>query len=255
MAYIKRLLYPIAYLLASIVLVMFFGVSLVFASPIYTPGETLNPGCLPINPDCTVTPQVLLTGNNSWTGTQQFSNILSPYFTATSTATASVFPYASTTAISATTVCISTDCKTAWPAGGTSFFETGVDTNNIKNTNTGNVGVGVFTANNDPTNLLHINSVSSPITSQFRVSTGMNNVGAVTGAVVNSVGSGYSVNDIVTVVGGDNNATLKIDSVTNGQVNNFSINAGGTGYTVGDILTISGGNANSTVSVATLKAP
>ncbi|MEO8638120.1 MAG: tail fiber domain-containing protein [Candidatus Taylorbacteria bacterium] len=30
--------------------------SFVFASPLYTPGQTLNPSCLPTNPDCTVSP-------------------------------------------------------------------------------------------------------------------------------------------------------------------------------------------------------
>jgi len=39
--------------------------------------------------------------------------------TITSTSSiASIFPYASSTAISATTICISTDCRTAWPVGG-----------------------------------------------------------------------------------------------------------------------------------------
>lgn len=37
-------------------------------------------------------------------------------FTATST-TANVFPYASSTALSATTLCLSTDCRTSWPSG------------------------------------------------------------------------------------------------------------------------------------------
>jgi hypothetical protein len=44
-------------------------------------------------------------------------NITSGYFVATST-TASTFPYASTTALSATTLCLSTDCRTVWPTSG-----------------------------------------------------------------------------------------------------------------------------------------
>lgn len=43
--------------------------------------------------------------------------VVGAYFTATTT-TASTFPYASTTALSATSLCISTDCRTAWPTGG-----------------------------------------------------------------------------------------------------------------------------------------
>ena len=41
-------------------------------------------------------------------------------FQATST-TASIFPFASTTALSATTLCISTDCRTSWPSAGSSI--------------------------------------------------------------------------------------------------------------------------------------
>lgn len=60
--------------------------------------------------------------------TDQSSGFISPrintdymkaaYFVASSTATKSTFPYASTTVISATGICISTDCRTAWPTGG-----------------------------------------------------------------------------------------------------------------------------------------
>ncbi len=41
--------------------------------------------------------------------------IYGQYFTATSTLTASVFPFASTTALSATALCLATDCRTSWP--------------------------------------------------------------------------------------------------------------------------------------------
>jgi hypothetical protein len=48
--------------------------------------------------------------------------VVGAYFTAT-TSTSSTFPYASTTALSANTICISTDCRTSWPTGssGSSF--------------------------------------------------------------------------------------------------------------------------------------
>ncbi|MBL8158405.1 hypothetical protein JNK62_02650 [bacterium] len=42
------------------------------------------------------------------------NRITGAFFTATST-TASVFPYASTTALSATTLCLASDCRTSWP--------------------------------------------------------------------------------------------------------------------------------------------
>lgn len=44
--------------------------------------------------------------------------VVGEYFTATSTTLASTFPYASTTALSAGTICISGDCRTAWPTSG-----------------------------------------------------------------------------------------------------------------------------------------
>ena len=47
---------------------------------------------------------------------------VSEYFTATSTTQASTFPYASTTALSATSICLTGDtCRTTWPTGGSSF--------------------------------------------------------------------------------------------------------------------------------------
>jgi hypothetical protein len=48
-------------------------------------------------------------------------NVTANTFIATGT-TASIFPYASTTALSATTLCISTDCRSAWPSSGGGTF-------------------------------------------------------------------------------------------------------------------------------------
>ncbi len=78
--------------------------------------------------------------------------IVSSYFTATSSI-ASVFPFASTTALSASTVCISGDCRTAWPSGGSltgttgqfAYFSgsnTAVGTSSLFVATSGNVGVG-----------------------------------------------------------------------------------------------------------------
>jgi hypothetical protein len=53
----------------------------------------------------------------------------------TSTTASSVFPYASTTAISASTICISTDCRTAWPSSGGGAFAFDPATNFNQNTN------------------------------------------------------------------------------------------------------------------------
>lgn len=45
-------------------------------------------------------------------------------FQATSTSAASIFPYASTTALSATSLCLSTDCRTVWPGSGAGTVST-----------------------------------------------------------------------------------------------------------------------------------
>jgi hypothetical protein len=44
-------------------------------------------------------------------------HVRASYFIATSS-TASIFNYASTTALSATTICLTTDCRTSWPSAG-----------------------------------------------------------------------------------------------------------------------------------------
>lgn len=55
--------------------------------------------------------------------------VVAPYFTATTT-TASTFPYASTTALSGSALCIGTDCRTAWPTSGSGVWPfTTTDTN------------------------------------------------------------------------------------------------------------------------------
>lgn len=46
-----------------------------FAAPMYSPGETLNPSCLPTDVDCTVAAvSILLSDDNVWTGNNQFNN-------------------------------------------------------------------------------------------------------------------------------------------------------------------------------------
>lgn len=59
------------------------------------------------------------------------------YFTATSTSIASTFPYASTTVLSASTICISTDCRAAWPTLAYPFGLTGNATSTLTQFNGG----------------------------------------------------------------------------------------------------------------------
>lgn len=86
----------------------------------------------------TTTPHEKLTVN----GNGYFGGFL----TATSTTQASTFPYASTTAISAATICLTGDtCRTTWPTGaGTNFF---TQTGNLLQNNTG-TSLGINTAPN-----------------------------------------------------------------------------------------------------------
>lgn len=64
----------------------------------------------------TTTTGTIFSFPNSVNGT--FPNVMSPFFFATST-TASTFPYASTTALTALTICLTGDtCRTTWPTGG-----------------------------------------------------------------------------------------------------------------------------------------
>ena len=66
-----------------------------------------------------------------------------PYFTATTT-TASNFTYASTTALSAESLCLTgDDCVTTWPTGGSGIgWASSTDPTSIYFTGSGNVGIG-----------------------------------------------------------------------------------------------------------------
>jgi hypothetical protein len=80
--------------------------------------------------------------------------------------------------------------------------------------------------------------------------------GTTTGAIVTaniaSYGLGYLVNDVLTVVGGNSDATVRVDTVGIGELYSVTIAAAGTGYTALDVLTVSGGNGDSTFRVDTV---
>lgn len=76
------------------------------------------------------------------------------------------------------------------------------------------------------------------------------NVDAVDGANNNAVeevsvgwnaGEGYAVGDVVTITGGDGNATVQINEITEGKVTSVTLNNPGENYTIGDVVTISEG--------------
>jgi hypothetical protein len=75
--------------------------------------------------------------------------------------------------------------------------------------------------------------------------------GDIASVTIASGGSGYLVGDVVTISGGNNDATYSIDAITGGTVTALVLNNPGTGYTNGDVLTISGGSATYTVATVT----
>ena len=66
---------------------------------------------------------------------------------------------------------------------------------------------------------------------------------------IENTGSGYNVNDVVTIETGDENAEIEITQVTNGEVTSISINDGGADYLVGNTIAIDGGNDVATFEV------
>lgn len=85
---------------------------------------------------------------NNWSGTitAATSSFMSGFFVATSSLFASQFPYASTTALSATTLCLTGDtCRTTWPTGGSvGTLQVETPSGTINGTN------AVFTVTNNP---------------------------------------------------------------------------------------------------------
>ncbi len=71
---------------------------------------------------------------------------------------------------------------------------------------------------------------------------------------INNRGSGYSVNDVLTISGGGANATATVNTVAvAGVLSTIAINAGGLGYVVNDVLTVSGGSSG-TITVNAVSA-
>jgi hypothetical protein len=78
--------------------------------------------------------------------------------------------------------------------------------------------------------------------------TGVTN-GEVTSVAVNQAGMDYEVGDLVTIDAGDGNAVVEITAVSEGEVLSATIADGGMDYSVGDVVTIDGGNSDATFTV------
>jgi hypothetical protein len=74
-------------LLFSVAIFLLVGASIVHAAPLYSPGQTLDPTCLPTNPDCTVTHYAVSGINSDITQLSALTAATSTnlYVTATST--------------------------------------------------------------------------------------------------------------------------------------------------------------------------
>jgi hypothetical protein len=71
-------------------------------------------------------------------------------------------------------------------------------------------------------------------------------------ATISNPGIGYSIGDVVTINSGNFDATVTIESITNGEVISATISLGGIGYNIGDSILISGGNGNSSIQVTSI---
>jgi len=65
--------------------------------------------------------------------------------------------------------------------------------------------------------------------------------GGVAQVLIDDGGSGYVVNDVLTIASGNNDCTLTVTSVSSGKVTGLSITTAGSGYSEGGGLSITGG--------------
>ena len=65
--------------------------------------------------------------------------------------------------------------------------------------------------------------------------------GLIKTVTINAGGTGYAVNDILTIVGGSSNATVKVTTVAGGVITGLSIVNLGDNYSVADALSVTGG--------------
>jgi hypothetical protein len=75
--------------------------------------------------------------------------------------------------------------------------------------------------------------------------------GDITSSTISSGGSGYLVGEVLTISGGNNDASFTIDAISGGTITSLVLNSPGIGYTAGDNLTIAGGTATYSVGTVT----
>ena len=73
--------------------------------------------------------------------------------------------------------------------------------------------------------------------------------GVITEKTITNDGALYSADDAVTITGGGNGASIQVDTVGSGSIENIFISSAGSGYAIGDVVNFSTGNASAKVSV------
>jgi hypothetical protein len=74
-------------------------------------------------------------------------------------------------------------------------------------------------------------------------------LGGISSLVIVNKGVNYLVGDVLTVVGGANDGTFTLLSITNGEIINLTVVEGGVDYEVGDFEHITGGNDDAIVEI------
>lgn len=74
-----------------------------------------------------------------------------------------------------------------------------------------------------------INATGTTIGTTFQLTSSLGNV---TGVSVNNGGTSYTVNDVLTLIGGNSNAAVKVLTVSAGVVTSISISSAGSDYSV-----------------------
>ena len=75
--------------------------------------------------------------------------------------------------------------------------------------------------------------------------------GDIASATISAGGSGYQVGDVLSISGGNSDASFTVDAISGGTITGVVLNNAGTGYSAGDVLTIAGGSAMYTIATVT----